>query len=91
MLLEEYGMTIGSRRNAIYEDWLKAILEQDGAGDLAWMLASTDDATGELYQDHDHFTFYCADDVPSIRAHALQMGTGQTLSEASSARSRRPV
>jgi mannan endo-1,4-beta-mannosidase len=81
MLLEEYGMTVGGRgglssaseRDDIYRVWLRSILEREGAGDLAWMLASTDDETGELYPDYDQFTF-CSDvDVPSIRSHALEM------------------
>jgi hypothetical protein len=37
------------------------------------MLASTDDKTGELYPDYDHFTFYSDADVPSLCAHALDM------------------
>ena len=81
MLLEEYGITIGggggfsspSERDDIYRAWLRSILEQEGAGDLAWMLASTDDETGELYPDYDRFTFYSDSDVPSICAHALEM------------------
>src|SRR5665213_384373 len=75
MLLEEYGMTVGGRRSLssanergdIYHAWLRAIREQEGAGDLAWMIASTDDETGELYADYDRFTFYSDADVPSIR------------------------
>src|SRR5579872_4197769 len=50
-----------------------AILDQDRAGNLAWMIASTDDETGEPYPDYDRFTFYSDADVPSICAHALQM------------------
>jgi mannan endo-1,4-beta-mannosidase len=80
VLLEEYGMKIGRdgapsahAHNSVYGHWLNAVLRQNGAGDLAWMLASRDDATGDLYPDYDHFTFYSADDVPSIRDHALQM------------------
>lgn len=81
MLLEEYGLTVGGRRGLsssserdyIYGVWLRSILEQDGAGDLAWMIASTDDGTGEPYLDYDRFTFYSGADVPAIRAHALDM------------------
>lgn len=81
MLLEEYGMTVGgprglssaSERDDIYRTWLRSVLEQEGAGDLAWMIASADDETGELYRDYDRFTFYSDADVPSIRAHALDM------------------
>jgi len=81
MLLEEYGISVEGRgglssageRDDIYRAWLRSVLEQDGAGDLAWMLASTDDETGERYPDYDHFTFYRDADVPSIRAHALEM------------------
>ena len=73
MLLEEYGITSQSDRNRIYSVWLRAILEQDGAGDLAWMLASTDDETGEPYPDYDGFTFYSDADIPSICEHARQM------------------
>lgn len=81
MLLEEYGMMVGVRRGVssaserdnIYRAWLHSILQQEGAGDLAWMIASTDDETGELYPDYDRFTFYSDADVPPIRAHALDM------------------
>jgi mannan endo-1,4-beta-mannosidase len=81
MLLEEYGISVGgsgdlsstSERDATYRAWLRCVLEQNGAGDLAWMLASTDDETGELYPDYDHFTLYGDADAPSIRAHALEM------------------
>ena len=81
MLLEEYGMTLGGRgglssageRDDIYRAWLRSVVEQEGAGDLAWMIASTDDETGEPYPDYDRFTFYGNADVPSIRAHALDM------------------
>ena len=32
MLLEEYGITVGGRRDFIHGQWLKTILEHDGAG-----------------------------------------------------------
>lgn len=80
VLIEEYGMKIGpagllsaAARNSAYRHWLNAVLRENGAGDLAWMLASRDDATGDLYPDYDRFTFYSADDVPAIRDHAQQM------------------
>jgi hypothetical protein len=37
------------------------------------MLASTDDQTGNPYEDYDHYTFYGAGDVPSIAEHAYEM------------------
>ncbi len=85
MLLEEYGMTVGSHgglssaneRDDIYRGWLRCVLEREGAGDLAWMLASTDDQTGEPYPDYDYFTFYTHADVPSVCAHALEMTSVQ--------------
>jgi len=80
MLLEEYGITSKSDRNRIYSAWLRAIQEQDGAGDLAWMLASTDDETGEPYSDHDGFTFYSQTDVPSICEHVIRFRHAQTPS-----------
>jgi endo-1,4-beta-mannosidase len=67
------GLSSASERDDIYREWLRSVLEQEGAGDLAWMIASTDDETGNLYQDYDHFTFYSDADVPSICAHALDM------------------
>ncbi len=73
MLLEEYGIASKSDRNRIYSAWLRAIEQQDGAGDLAWMLASTDDETRAPYPDYDGFTFYSDADVPSICEHALLM------------------
>jgi mannan endo-1,4-beta-mannosidase len=75
MLLEEYGIASKTGRNRIYSAWLSAIQQQDGAGDLAWMLASIDDETSEPYQDYDGFTFYSDADVPSICEHAVQMKT----------------
>ena len=84
MLLEEYGMMLGGprglpsavERDLVYHAWLRSILLQDGAGDLAWMLASTDDQTGNPYEDYDHYTFYGAGDVPSIAEHAYEMING---------------
>ncbi len=81
IILEEYGVTLGgprglssaSERDFIYRSWLRSILVQKGAGDLAWMLASTDDQTGEPYQDYDRYTFYSAADVPSLAEHAAEM------------------
>jgi mannan endo-1,4-beta-mannosidase len=81
VLLEEYGMRVGgvrglpsaAARDVVYRAWLHSILVQDGAGDLAWMLASTDDETGHRYEDYDHYTFYCAEDVPSVTEHARDM------------------
>lgn len=67
------GLSSASERDDIYRAWLCSVLEQEGAGDLAWMIASTDDETGEPYPDYDRFTFYSDADVPSIRAHALDM------------------
>jgi hypothetical protein len=40
------------------------------------MLASTDDQTGNPYEDYDHYTFYSADEVPSIAEHAFLMTNG---------------
>jgi mannan endo-1,4-beta-mannosidase len=84
MLLEEYGLTLGgargltsaTERDLVYSAWLRSILVQEGAGDLAWMLASTDNLTGKPYEDFDHYTFYSAQDVPSIAEHAFQMTKG---------------
>lgn len=83
VLLEEYGMTVGPNglqtgvaRNFVYRHWLDTILSQGGAGDLAWMIASNDEATGEPYPDYDRFTFYSAEDAISIREHARQMAAG---------------
>ena len=80
MLLEEYGITSKTGRNRIYSEWLRAIEEQDGAGDLAWMLASTDDETGEPYPDYDGFAFYSAADVPSVCEHVIRFRNAQTPS-----------
>ena len=80
MLLEEYGLTSKSDRNRVYGEWLRAIEEQDGAGDLAWMLASTDDETGEPYADHDGFTFYSDADVPAICDHVIRFRNAPTPS-----------
>jgi endo-1,4-beta-mannosidase len=83
VLIEEYGMTVAPdglpsalARNLVYRYWLNAILSHGGAGDLAWMIASRDDTTGEPYPDYDHFTFYSTADVMSIRDHVLQMTKG---------------
>jgi hypothetical protein len=40
------------------------------------MLVSTDDQTGNPYEDYDHYTFCSADEVPSIAEHALLMTHG---------------
>ena len=78
MLLEEYGITSKTDRNQIYNTWLRTIEEQDGASDLAWMLASTDDETGQPYPDYDGFTFYSDADVPSICEHVIRFRHGPT-------------
>jgi len=84
MLLAEYGMMLGgprglssaTERDLVYRAWLRSILVQEGAGDLAWMLAATDDQTGNPYEDYDHYTFYSAAEVPSIAEHAFLMTNG---------------
>ena len=78
MLLEEYGIASKTDRDRVYSAWLRAIEEQNGAGDLAWMLASTDDETGQPYPDHDGFTFYSDADVPSICEHMIRFRHAQT-------------
>jgi len=90
MILEEYGMTVGGKeglasateRDSIYRKWLSSIYEEGGAGDLAWMIASTDEETGEPYENYDRFTFYADVDVPSICAHAVDMNAGTGNPEA---------
>ena len=84
MILEEYGIMQGgprglpsvAQRDSVYRAWLRSILVQEGAGDLAWMLASTDDQTAKPYEDYDHYTFHSAADVPSIAEHAYEMING---------------
>ncbi len=70
------GVSSAVERDSVYRAWLRSILVQEGAGDLAWMLASTDDQTAKPYEDYDHYTFYSAADVPSIAEHAYEMING---------------
>lgn len=73
VLLEEFGWQDQDSRAEVYRQWLDTIYEQDGAGDLYWMLAAQRD-DGSLYPDYDGFTVYASDDVADlIRAHALRM------------------
>jgi endo-1,4-beta-mannosidase len=72
------GLPSAAERDAVYRAWLQSILIQDGAGDLAWMLAANDDKTGHRYEDYDHYTFYCSEDVPSVTEHARDMLSAHT-------------
>lgn len=76
MLLEEFGFPVEGgnelayqrRRNGVFEDWLREVQENDGAGAIFWMLASTLDDSGQLYPDYDGCTVYSPEQVPSVLA-----------------------
>ncbi len=61
VILEEFGISanLGRNRELIYDQWLKTIYENDGAGAMFWMYASidtSDNATVEgYYPDYDGF------------------------------------
>lgn len=61
VVLEEFGISanLGRNRELIYEQWMKTIYDNDGAGAMFWMYASTDTSesatiTGH-YPDYDGF------------------------------------
>jgi mannan endo-1,4-beta-mannosidase len=80
VLLEEYGYKDQSQRNRMYQTWLDVVYNNDGAGDLVWMLAA--DVGGVPYPDYDHYTIYktsAAIDV--ISPHITRMRQKNTCFE----------
>jgi mannan endo-1,4-beta-mannosidase len=80
VLLEEYGYKDQSQRNRMYQTWLDVVYNNDGAGDLVWMLAA--DVGGVPYPDYDHYTIYktsAAMDV--ISPHITRMRQKNTCFE----------
>ena len=65
MLIEEYGVKDRSMRDRIFDEWWTTIEQNQGAGAMLWMLASTGD-DGELYPDYDGYTVYSAAEIPSV-------------------------
>jgi endo-1,4-beta-mannosidase len=68
MIIEEYGQKIDSgvaSRDAVFQTWLDQVVASQGAGALAWMIASTT-PDGQRYPDYDHYTVYSVEDAPAI-------------------------
>lgn len=68
VLLGEFGIQDKSQRDSIYTTWTKTLYDNNGNGDLFWMLA----ASG--YPDYDGFTLYCPSSTCTLlNDHAQQM------------------
>jgi mannan endo-1,4-beta-mannosidase len=57
-VLGEFGDLNKALRNPIYQKWENAVLQDDGAGALYWILSAEQDG-GTLYPDYDGYTVYC--------------------------------
>ena len=70
----EWGILNKDIRNPIYHEWENAVLQDDGAGALYWILSGLQD-NGTLYPDYDGYTVYCPSPVCSAFtnfSHQLQ-------------------
>ena len=69
----EFGLLNKDTRNPVYHEWEDAVLQDDGAGALYWILSGLQD-NGTLYPDYDGFTVYCPTPVCSAFTNfSLQM------------------
>jgi mannan endo-1,4-beta-mannosidase len=69
----EFGLLSKDTRNPVYHEWQDAVLQDDGAGALYWILSGLQD-NGTLYPDYDGFTVYCPTPVCSAFTNfSLQM------------------
>jgi mannan endo-1,4-beta-mannosidase len=57
-ILGEFGDLNKELRNPIYQQWEDAVLQDDGAGALYWIMSDEQD-NGTLYPDYDGYTVYC--------------------------------
>jgi len=74
-IMEEYGLELGAavtpdQRNQWYASWLQSVFQAGGAGDLLWMIGSSD---AQVTGYHDEFTVLSGAEVPAVAAHAAQM------------------
>ena len=70
MILEEYGLETAAERDVWYPRWLGSVLRHGGAGDLLWMLGSSEpDVSGFK----DTYTVLDGSEVPAVAAHAREM------------------
>lgn len=60
----EWGLLDKDTRNPVYHEWEDAVLQDDGAGALYWILSGLQD-NGTLYPDYDGYTVYCPTPVCS--------------------------
>ena len=64
----EWGILEKNIRNPVYQQWENAVLKDDGAGALYWILSGLQD-DGTLYPDYDGYTVYCPSPVCSAFTH----------------------
>lgn len=64
----EWGLLEKNIRNPIYQQWEDAVLRDDGAGALYWILSGLQD-DGTLYPDYDGYTVYCPSPVCTAFTH----------------------
>lgn len=54
VVIEEFGLKDRSKRDAVYEDWLRIAEQEGAAGTMVWLLTGKQD-DGIPYPDHDGF------------------------------------
>jgi mannan endo-1,4-beta-mannosidase len=73
VVLEEYGWSDLTTRDAIYQTWLDTIYQGGGNGDQFWILTGLQD-DGTLYPNYDGYRVtYPSSTASVISAHAAQM------------------
>ena len=70
MIMEEYGLETAAARDQWYPQWLDSVRRHGGAGDLLWMVGSSQaDVSGF----RDTYTVLDASEVPAVAAHAREV------------------
>ena len=77
----EWGLLEKNVRNPVYNDWENAVLADDGAGALYWILSGLQD-NGTLYPDYDGYTVYCPTPVCSAFTHFARTIQGLPVNNA---------
>jgi len=75
-IMEEYGLETAAERDEWYPQWLGSVRLRGGAGDLLWMLGSSEaDVSGF----RDTYTVLDGSEVPAVAEHAREMqGSAQS-------------
>ena len=77
----EWGILDKNTRNPVYQQWEQAVLKDDGAGALYWILSGLQD-DNTLYPDYDGYTVYCPSPVCSAFTHFARKIQGLPVNNA---------